>query len=187
MTQNQDSPSSAAPATTAGRPVRRIKRALTEEEALEIVGTTDHAVLSTADAAGVPYGVPVSPVYHNGKLYFHSLALAGGRKADNIAMNPAVSVCFIRRDTTLPEHFSVDYESAIVAGRAFRVEDPAEWHEALVALCRRHCPNETAEAVEAEIRKYAKATGVWRIDIESLSGKSRAGSRAAPQSGHKEE
>lgn len=59
------------PETTAGRPVRRRNRALSQEEALEIVCTTDHAVLSTVDAVGVPYGVPISPVYVDGLLYIH--------------------------------------------------------------------------------------------------------------------
>ena len=49
--------------TTAERPLRRRDRQLTEDEALQIVRHAPHAVLSTADAAGVPYGVPVNAVY----------------------------------------------------------------------------------------------------------------------------
>lgn len=165
------------PETTAGRPVRRRNRALSQEEALEIVCTTDHAVLSTVDAVGVPYGVPISPVYVDGLLYIHCLSLPGGRKTDNMLANSRVSVCFIRKQDTLPEHFSVDYESAIVAGRAVQVTDPAEWHEALVALCLRHTPTRPLEDVEKEIRTHAKATAVWRIDIDSVTDKARAGSR----------
>lgn len=157
--------------------MRRAKRKLSEQQALEIVLTTDHAVLSTADAAGVPYGVPITPVYDAGKLYFHCLSLPGGRKTDNLLANACVSVCFIRKQTTLQEDFSVDYESAIVSGRACRVLDAEEWRHALLALCRRHCPSRTESEVLAEIRKHAAATAVWRIDIESISGKSRAGGR----------
>lgn len=163
--------------TTAERPMRRRNRCLTEEEALEIVCTTDHAVLSTVDAAAIPYGVPITPVYFEGALYFHCLSLPGGRKTDNMLSNASVSVCFIRKQQTLPESFSVDFESSIVSGRASQVADPDEWCRALVALCRRHCPERSLEDVRAEIRKHAKATAVWRIDIESISGKSRAGSR----------
>ncbi len=165
------------PLTTANRPVRRRNRCLTQEEALEVLLATDHAVLSTVDAAGIPYGVPVSPVYVDGKIYFHGLSLAGGRRADNIAANPNVSLCFIQKQTTLQEHYSVDYASAIVSGRAHRVTDPGECQVALEALCRRHCPDRPVEEWRAEIRKHAKATGVWRIDIDSITGKSRAGSR----------
>lgn len=163
--------------TTANRPMRRRNRCLSEKEALEILTTTDHAVLSTADAAGVPYGVPITPVYLNGALYIHCLCLPGGRKTDNMTVNDAVSVCFIRKQTTLPECFSVDYESTIVSGHATQVTDAEEWNRALVALCQRHCPTRTLEDIQAEIRKHAKATAVWRIDIESISGKARAGSK----------
>lgn len=163
--------------TTADRPMRRRNRCLARQEALEILLATEHAVLSTTDAAGVPYGVPVSPVYLEGKLYFHCLSLPGGRRSDNLLANPRVSVCFIKKQDTLPDHFSVDYESVIVSGRAYPVTDAQEWERALIALCRRHCPEQPMHSVLAEIRKHAKATAVWRIEIDSMSGKSRAGSR----------
>lgn len=57
--------------TTAERPLRRRDRQLTEDEALQIVRHAPHAVLSTADAAGVPYGVPVNAVYAEGNVYWH--------------------------------------------------------------------------------------------------------------------
>lgn len=49
--------------------MRRRDRQLTEDEALQIVRHAPHAVLSTADAAGVPYGVPVNAVYAEGNVY----------------------------------------------------------------------------------------------------------------------
>ena len=54
--------------TTAERPLRRRDRQLTEDEALQIVRHAPHAVLSTADAAGVPYGVPVNRLRRRQRL-----------------------------------------------------------------------------------------------------------------------
>ena len=50
------------PLSTKERPLRRTPRALTPEQALEVIDATDHAVLSTCDPAGNPYGTAVSPV-----------------------------------------------------------------------------------------------------------------------------
>lgn len=75
--------------TTAERPLRRRDRQLTEDEALQIVRHAPHAVLSTADAAGVPYGVPVNAVYAEGNVYWHGTFMKS-RKGDNIDANPKV-------------------------------------------------------------------------------------------------
>lgn len=80
--------------TTAERPLRRRDRQLTEDEALQIVRHAPHAVLSTADAAGVPYGVPVNAVYAEGNVYWHGTFMKS-RKGDNIDANPKVSLCFV--------------------------------------------------------------------------------------------
>lgn len=69
--------------TTAERPLRRRDRQLTEDEALQIVRHAPHAVLSTADTAGVPYGVPVNAVYAEGNVYWHGTFMKS-RKGDTV-------------------------------------------------------------------------------------------------------
>lgn len=74
--------------STADRKLRRKPRELTREQAIEVIEATPHAVLSTADLDGNPYGVPVSPVLEGDHIYFHSTGMPGGRKEDNMRMNP---------------------------------------------------------------------------------------------------
>ena len=65
--------------STADRKLRRKPRELTREQAIEVIEATPHAVLSTADLDGNPYGVPVSPVLEGDHIYFHSTGMPGGR------------------------------------------------------------------------------------------------------------
>lgn len=60
--------------------MRRFKQLLSDEESIEILCTTTSGVLSLCGTDSMPYGVPLSHVYENGKLYFHS-ALNGHKES----------------------------------------------------------------------------------------------------------
>jgi hypothetical protein len=160
--------------STANFPLRRQARALTEEQAIEVLQNTDHAVLSTADEAGVPYGVPVSPVWIDGNIYFHATGLSGGRKEENMRMNRRVSLCFIGKSVTLPEWYSVDFASVVVQGTASRVEDEKEKKKVMEALLRRHAPNNSAERNAVQMKVRGPYAVVWKVTVENLTGKARA-------------
>ena len=164
------------PETTKNRPVSRADRALTREQALEVVRASAHCVLSTCDAAGVPYGVPVTPVLSNGAIYFHSTAMPQSRRRENLLANPEASLCFIAKDKVLPALFSVDYASAIVAGRACLVTDEEERLAAIRAIIARHAPGNPPELNERTIADVMPALQIWKIQIESITGKARGAS-----------
>ena len=160
--------------STAAFPVRRQNRALTRDQALNVVRKTSHATVGTADAEGNPYVCPVTPVLvGEDKLYFHCAAAPGGRRSTNLAMNPRVSVCFIASDETLPAQFSVNYASAIVTGRASLVTDEAERDAAMAALLARHAPGNAPEHNREYLDAAFRFVAMWRIDIESVTGKAR--------------
>lgn len=150
------------------RPMRRRDRELSFTDTLRVIRNADYAVLSTVDEAGYPYGVPVSPVLEGEKhLYFHSTR-ALSRKADNMLGNPKVSLCFVASQKTLPLEFTVDYASAVVAGRACLVMDDEE---------RRHALEAGKEKAEAYYAEGGRAITIWRVAIESATGKSRGWDR----------
>lgn len=64
-------------------PMRRKDRQAGEEDILRILKENVYGVLSTISEDGWPYGVPVSYVYEDGKIYFHSATM--GHKVDNLA------------------------------------------------------------------------------------------------------
>lgn len=163
--------------STKDRPLRRTPRALTPEQALEVIDATDHAVLSTCDPAGNPYGTAVSPVRVGNVLYFHSTGLPGGRKTDNMLANPRVSLFFIGKATTLPEWYSVDFASAVVAGTAKPVTDDEEKMTAMRALLKRHTPGNSEERNRVQFENRMRWAEVWRVDIESITGKARGAAK----------
>lgn len=67
------------------------ERELTEAEAWEILEAGEYAVVSTVDPDGTPYGIPLSYVIIDGKLYIHT-GERGGHKIDDFLHDARVSV-----------------------------------------------------------------------------------------------
>jgi hypothetical protein len=150
------------------REIRRSDRALTEDQAREILARAEHGVLATVGAGGWPYAVPVNHVLAGDVLYIH--CAQEGHKLENLAHEERVSFCAVASARVLPEALSTLYESAIVFGRAALVTDPEEKRRGLELLAVRFCGGLTAEAEEA-IATSGSRTAVVRIRIERISGK----------------
>ena len=65
------------------RQMRRKRQQLSNEESIEILQKATAGTLALLGDENYPYAVPISYVYHEGKLYFHS-ALAGHRVASPV-------------------------------------------------------------------------------------------------------
>ena len=103
------------------RKMRRQDRLATAEETAEILNEALYGILSTSDNENLPYGVPLSYVYVNGYIYFH--CAKEGRKLDNMAQNSHVCFTAVSKAETLADKFSVNFRSAVVEGKAEKVED----------------------------------------------------------------
>lgn len=154
--------------STQNTPLRRKDRLRTQEEARTIMESCDFAVLSTADSENMPYGVPVSVVLEENRLYFH--CAKAGRKLENIQQNPHVCVTFAKVRLVDGENFTTRYESVIAEGTASFIEEETEKRHALQLLCRRYTQHGDEE-IDAYIQRYFAQTGVVRIDVESISAK----------------
>lgn len=165
--------------TTAERPLRRRDRQLTEDEALQIVRHAPHAVLSTADTAGVPYGVPVNAVYAEGNVYWHGTFMKS-RKSDNIDANPKVSLCFVAYEAVDVPAYSVNYASAVLEGTASRITDARERKEAALLICAQHVPGLSAEHNSAYYDREGDTVEVWKMTVTRISGKSRGWDKIKP-------
>jgi nitroimidazol reductase NimA-like FMN-containing flavoprotein (pyridoxamine 5'-phosphate oxidase superfamily) len=150
------------------RDIRRSDRALTEEQAREILARAEHGVLATVGADGWPYAVPVNHVLAGDVLYIH--CATEGHKLENIAHEERVSFCAVASARVLPASLSTLYESAIVFGRAALVTDPSEKRRGLELLAVRFCGALTPEAEKAIVTS-ASRTAVVRIRIERIAGK----------------
>jgi nitroimidazol reductase NimA-like FMN-containing flavoprotein (pyridoxamine 5'-phosphate oxidase superfamily) len=150
------------------RNIRRRDRALTEDQAREILARAEHGVLATVGADGWPYGVPVNHVLTGDLLYLH--CAAEGHKLENIAHEERVSFCAVTDARVLPAELSTLYQSAIAFGRAALVTDSTEKGRALELLAVRFCGAITPEAEQTIAASGAQAV-VVRIRLERITGK----------------
>ena len=151
------------------RPMRRIKQLLPEKEVIEILERNTSGVLSLLGDGGYPYGVPLSYVYIDNKIYFHCAAT--GHKIDAIKGYNKASFTVIDRDDILPEKFATNYNSIIAFGKITIVEDNNEKLESIKALAKKYSPLETEESVNHEINSSLNSLCMLRFDIEHITGK----------------
>ena len=149
--------------------MRRKDRAISSQEALDILHKGEYGILSTVSADGQPYGTPINYCMIDKFLYFH--CAKEGHKLDNISANNKVSFCVVGRTQILPEQFGTLYEGAIVFGVATEVFD-SEKHGALVGLIEKYSKDHYDEGLKY-IEKLSSKTGVYRISIDSISGKAK--------------
>lgn len=151
------------------REMRRCKQALSEAESIEILKRGTSGVLAVAGDEGYPYAVPLSYVYWDHKIYFHTAK--AGHKIDAIRNCDKVSFCVIDQDQVVPEKFTTCFRSAIAFGRARIIEEDGEKRQTLMKLARRYCPDETEEALNQEMDSSLNNMFMVEITIEHLSGK----------------
>ena len=150
------------------RPMRRNRQQLSEEESIEILQKATSGVLALLGDNGYPYAVPISYVYADGKIYFHS-ALSG-HKVDAIRSCDKASFCVIEQDIVKPEKYTTYFRSVIAFGRIHIEEDETEKLAIARLLGNRYNPNQE-EALQKEIEGGLSRMLVIRMDIEHLTGK----------------
>ena len=151
--------------------MRRKDRKLTTEEAWTILEAGEYGILSSVSADGTPYGVPVSFACADGKIYIHG-AKGKGHRYENLTRCPDVCFTVVGKTEVLPADFATKYESAIVFGKAVKLEDGEEKQKALAGLIKKYCEEFYSEGMEY-VERAKEATEVFAILPESISGKAR--------------
>ena len=150
------------------REMRRKRQQLTESESISILGKATSGTLALLGDGGYPYAVPISFVYHDGKLYFHS-ALSG-HKVDAINNCDKASFCVIDQDEVHGERYTTYYRSVIAFGRIHIIEDEEERLAAARLIGNRYNPNQD-EALQKELEGGLHRMLVLCLEIEHLTGK----------------
>ena len=118
------------------RPMRRIRQELPKEECEKILRNATAGVLSVLGDGGHPYGVPMSFVYAEGNLYFHSAV--EGHKLDAIAKEDKCSFTIIDQNEIHPDEYTSNFRSVIAFGRIQRLESMEELIHGLRLLGETH-------------------------------------------------
>ena len=134
------------------RAMMRKRQQLSEEESVAILKKATAGTLALLGDNDYPYSVPLSYVYHEGRIYFHS------------------SFCVIEQDDVQPEKYTTFFRSVIAFGRIHIIEDEHEKLETARMLGNRYNPNHD-EALQKEIEGGLSRMLMIRFDIEHLTGK----------------
>ena len=150
------------------REMRRKRQQLSDEESIGILQKSTSGTLALLGDNGYPYAVPISYVYAEGKLYFHS-ALSG-HKVDAIRNCDKASFCVIEQDDVQPKKYTTYFRSVIAFGRIHIIKDEMEKLETARLLGNRYNPNDD-ESLRLELAKGFSRMLMIRFDIEHLTGK----------------
>lgn len=150
------------------REMRRKRQQLSEEESIGILQKSTSGTLALIGDNDYPYAVPISYVYSDGKLYFHS-ALSG-HKVDAIRNHDKASFCVIEQDDVQPKKYTTFFRSVIAFGRIHIIEDETVKLETARLLGNRYNPNDD-ESLRLELEKSLARMCMIRFDIEHLTGK----------------
>ena len=96
------------------REMRRKNQLLTKEEAEKILENGTSGTLALLGDEGYPYCVPISYVYNNNKIYFHSAK--SGHKIDAVKNCDKASFCVIDKDEVKPQEYTTYFRSVIAFG-----------------------------------------------------------------------
>lgn len=153
------------------REMRRKDKMKSYEDAVQILSECTNGIMSVIGDGGYPYGVPVSYIYEDGKIYFH--CAGEGHKLDAIKAEPKVSFTVVGADDIKPIEFTTYYKSVICFGKAKVVESDEEKMAALKVIAGKYSGEFPKEGLE-HIEKYWAQTSVVVIDIEHMTAKGLA-------------
>ena len=97
------------------REMRRKHQLLSETESFEILNKAMSGTLALLGDHDYPYAVPISYVYHEGKLYFHSAT--AGHKVDAIRNCDRASFCVIGKDDVHPGMLVLRFDIEHLSGK----------------------------------------------------------------------
>ena len=146
--------------------MRRKAQQLPPAEAEAILCAGSSGVLALAGEEGYPYALPISYVYHGGRLYFH--CAPAGHKLNAIARCPKASFCVIAQDDVVPALYTTRYRSVIAFGTIRQLEDEQAMITALDVLGRKYAPDLDPSA---EIAGSLHRVCVLEMTIDHLTGK----------------
>jgi len=149
------------------REMRRFKQLLSDSDTHAVMARGTNGVLACLGDEDYPYAVPVSYVYYNDKIYFHSAK--AGHKNDAMLKNPKVSFAVVDEDTIVSAEYTTYFRSVIAFGKA-RIVEGDEWVEGFKAMVEKYSGDQPEVAKHKEIEGCTRAT-IFAIDIDHMTGK----------------
>lgn len=149
------------------REMKHKNQQLSQEEAVAILQRGKSGVLALHGDNGYPYAVPISYVYHEGKIILHGAP--EGHKHELLARDNHVSFCVVDLNDIISPEFTTYFRSAIVFGTVRTVTDRAEKQTALEAVGHKYSPGQPG--LLSYIGKHFDYVKVMILEIDHLTAK----------------
>ena len=151
------------------RPMRRMKRAISDEDARSLLAKGHRAVLAVNGDDGYPFAFPIDYRFDAdaNKIYFHGAK--AGQKVDALRRSDKVCLTVMGNERLEDGEWAPYVQSVVVFGRCRLVDDAAKTEAEVRRLALKYYPS--AEEVERELEKYLSAVQLYEIEIEHLTGK----------------
>ena len=151
------------------REMKRSKQLLSMEETAAVMDRCTNGALACLGDDDYPYSIPLSYVYFNEKIYFHSAK--AGHKIDAIINHPKVSFSVVDEDTIVSEKYTSYFRSVIAFGTIRVLTDDAEKRAALGLLAAKYSANQPEKSRSEEIDGAYSWVCVLELSIAHLTGK----------------
>ncbi len=149
--------------------IRRQDRLLEYSNAIELLRNCEYGVLSMQAGDDGAYGIPVNYVWDDElSIYIH--CAPEGRKLRCITSCDRVSFCVVGSTRVIPDKFTTEYESVVLACTAHTHLPEEERRRALSLLIGKYSPEYTETGLQYAEKSFHR-TEVIRLDIVSASGK----------------
>lgn len=151
------------------RKVRKKANEISASLAKDLIKKSRRGILAVNGDNGYPYAIPINYLYseENQKIFFHGSKV--GHKVDAIKKSDKVCFTVYGNEQIKEETWAPYVQSALVFGRCKLIEDEDRAMIVLKDFAMKYYPSESM--VEEEMKKAAKATQMFEITIEHISGK----------------
>lgn len=151
------------------RKMRRNKQELTKEVCIAILERNTSGVLALSGNDRYPYAVPLSYVYSQNKLLFHSAK--EGHKLSVIKQCENASFCVIDKDDVMTTQYTMLYRSVIAFGKVRILENEKDIKQAMQLLAYKYHPQDSEANRNSIIHAAGSSYLVLEFTIEAMSGK----------------
>ena len=151
------------------RKIRKIKNEINQEDVKELLKTSRRGILAMNGDDGYPYAIPVNYFYDEteGKIFFHGAK--AGYKVDCLESSDKVCFTVIGSEMIRAEEWAPYMQSVVIFGRCQLIDDKQNAMKRLKDFAMKYYPSENM--VLDEIKEDGKATQMFEIDIEYMTGK----------------
>lgn len=151
------------------RAIKKKKSIINTDDMDLILKNARRGVIAVNGDNGYPYAIPINYLYDSSaqKIYFHGART--GHKVDSILACDKVCFVVYGNEIIKEEAWAPFMQSVVVFGRCHLLENSSETMMLLKRFAMKYYPNE--QLVDDEIARAGKATQLFEIEIEHLSGK----------------